>query len=108
MRCPPFATTFRCNKGGTMKRKKHLRIAALALGVTAAIFVSSASAHAPKTVTIRHQLRGCHTWSFANGPFTASLKIRVDRVRAAVSVNNDALPQKLLQFAGPKVTLGQP
>ncbi|TMK27189.1 MAG: hypothetical protein E6G64_13100 [Actinobacteria bacterium] len=91
-----------------MKRKKHLRIAALALGVTAAIFAGSASAHAPKTVTIRHQMRGCHTWSFANGPFKASLKIRVDRDTALVFVNNDVMPHKLIQVSGPKMTLVKP
>jgi plastocyanin len=91
-----------------MKRKKHLRIAALALGVTAAIFVSSASAHAPKTVTIRHQMRGCHSWSFANGPYKATLKIHVDRDTALVFVNTDVMPHKLVQVAGAKVTLVKP
>lgn len=91
-----------------MKRKRHLRIAALALGVAAAVFVGSASAHAPKTVTIRHQMRGCHTWSFANGPYKATLKIRLDRDTAVVFVNNDVMPHKLVEVSGPKVTLVKP
>jgi plastocyanin len=91
-----------------MKRKQHVQIAAFALGVAAAIFAGSASAQAPKTVTIRHQMRGCHTWSFANGPSKASLKLRLDRDTALVFVNNDVMPHKLVQVAGPKVTLVKP
>ena len=56
-----------------MKRKKRIRTAVLALALTA-VLAGSALASAPKpTLTIRHQTRGCHAWSFNNGPYTASL-----------------------------------
>ena len=90
-----------------MKRKKQLRIAGLAL---AAMFVvtTTASAHLPKTITIRHQVRGCHTWSFAKGPYKASLKVRIDRDSGLYFVNNDVMPHKLIQLAGPKASVGTP
>jgi hypothetical protein len=87
--------------------KPTLRIAALALAGTA-IFASTASAHMPKTITIRHQMHGCHAWSFANGPYKATLKIRVDRDAGLVIVNNDVMPHKLVQTAGPKVRVVHP
>jgi plastocyanin len=91
-------------KGGNeMKRK--IRIATLALATAAVVFAATASAHAPKTVTIRHQMRGCHSWSFANGPYKATLKIRVDRDMTLRFVNNDVMPHKLVQLAGPKATI---
>jgi len=86
-----------------MKRK--IRIATLALATAAAVFAATASAHAPQTISIRHQMRGCHSWSFANGPYKATLKIRVDRDATLRFVNNDVMPHKLVQLAGPKATI---
>jgi hypothetical protein len=91
-----------------MNRKKKVRLAGLAAAVTALVFVSVASAHAPQTITIRHQMRGCHTWSFANGPYKAALKIQVDRDATLRFVNNDVMPHKLVQLAGPKAMLMKP
>jgi hypothetical protein len=62
----------------------------------------------PKTVTIRHQLRGCHTWSFANGPFQATLMVRVVRDTTLLFMNADMLPHRLVQVAGPKARLSTP
>ena len=59
-------------------------------------------------LTIRHQLRGCHTWSFNNGPYKASLKITVARGTTLKVTDNDMMPHKLLQLAGPKAKLIAP
>jgi hypothetical protein len=75
---------------------------ALIAVATAAAVTSTASAHMPKTITIRHQVRGCHTWSFANGPYRASLKVKLDRDTSLVVVNNDVMPHRLIEVAGPK------
>jgi hypothetical protein len=59
-----------------MKRKKCIRTSALVLAV-AGVFAGSALASSPPaTLTIRHQLRGCHTWSFNGGAYKASLRSR--------------------------------
>ena len=59
-----------------MKQNKPIRTSALALAV-AAVFAGSALASSPQaTLTIRHQLRGCHTWSFNGGAYKASLRSR--------------------------------
>ena len=50
-----------------MKRTKAIRTAALALALTT-IFAGSALASSPETtLTIRHQVRGCHAWSVNGG-----------------------------------------
>ena len=90
-----------------MKRKKRVRLATLALAVTALVFSGIASAHAPATITIRHQMRGCHAWAYANGPFKPSLKITVDRDAMLRFVNNDVMPHKLVQLAGAKTAIAK-
>ena len=91
-----------------MKRKKRIRTAALALALTA-VFAGSALASAPKaTLTIRHQTRGCHAWSFNNGRYTASLKVRLARGTTLTVIDNDVMPHKLIQLAGPKAKLVTP
>ena len=86
--------------------KSIIRFGAVAIAA-AAVFTSTASAHMSTTVTIRHQMRGCHAWAVANGPYKASLKLRVDRDARLVFVNNDVMPHKLVQIAGPKARLSK-
>jgi len=91
-----------------MKRKNRIRTGAFALAL-AALLAGSASASSPQaTLTIRHQLRGCHTWSFNNGPYKASLKITVARGTTLKVTDNDMMPHKLIQLAGPKAKLIAP
>jgi len=90
-----------------MRGKKKLTIGTLALA-TAGILAGSAFGHAPKTITIRHQMRGCHAWSFAGGPYSPSLKVTVDRNTALVFVDNDVMPHKLVLISGPKAKLTTP
>ena len=87
--------------------KSIIGIAAPAVAATA-IFASAASAQMPKTVTIRHQMHGCHAWSYANGPYKASSSIRVARGTDLVFVDNDMMPHKLVQVAGPNAQLTKP
>src|SRR6266511_5108402 len=91
-----------------MKRKKRIHTSALALAL-AGLFAGSAFASSPQaTLTIRHQLRGCHAWSFNGGPYKASLKTNVARGTTLKVLDNDAMPHKLIQVAGPKAKLVAP
>ena len=89
------------------RKKKRIAVGALALAV-AGVLAGSAFGHSPKTVTIRHQMRGCHSWSFAGGAYNASLKVKLDRDTALVFVDNDVMPHKLVLLSGPKVSLTTP
>ena len=92
-----------------MQRRHLIRGAVLALAALSALAVTSAApANSTATVTIRHQMRGCHSWSFNSGPFraTQSVTLRAGTVRRFP--NNDVMPHKLVQAAGPKMRLAHP
>ena len=91
-----------------MKQHKRIRTSALALAV-AAVFAGSAFAKSPHaTLTIRHQTRGCHAWSFNGGAYTASLKIKLAHGSTLKVIDTDVMPHKLVQLAGPKTKLIAP
>jgi len=92
-----------------MQRRHKIRGSALALAALAALAVTSAApAHGTATITIRHQMRGCHSWSFNSGPFKASQSISVKAGTVLRFTNNDVMPHKLVQAAGPKMRLAHP
>ena len=73
---------------------------AIILILSLAVAGSALASTKSTTLTIRHQMRGCHSWSFANGPSRASLTIRVDRDAGLIIVNNDVMPHKLVETSG--------
>ncbi len=91
-----------------MKRKKRIRTAGLALAAMLVLTSSAFGQGSKATLTIRHQLRGCHTWSFDNGPYKASLKIKLAAGTTLTVTDNDMMPHKLIQLAGPKAKLISP
>jgi plastocyanin len=92
-----------------MQRKHKIRGAMLALAALSALAVTSAApASGGATFTIRHQMRGCHSWAFNSGPFKASQSITVKAGTVLRFTNNDVMPQKLVQAAGPKMRMVHP
>jgi hypothetical protein len=64
------------------------------------LVVSSASAHGTATITIRHQMHGCHTWAFDAGPYKATLNLQLKRGELLTVRNNDVMPHKLVRTSG--------
>ena len=92
-----------------MQRKHKIRGAVLALAALSALAVTSAApAHSTATVTIRHQTRGCQSWSFNSGPFRATQSVTLRAGTVLRFTNNDVMPHKLVQAAGPKMQLVHP
>ena len=92
-----------------MQRKHTIRGAALAVAALAALAVTSAApAGGAATIAIRHQMHGCHSWSFNSGPFKAFRSVSVKTGTVLRFTNNDVMPHKLVQAAGPKVRLAHP
>jgi plastocyanin len=92
-----------------MQRKRRIRGAALAFAALAALAVTSAApAGAGATIAIRHQMRGCHSWSFNSGPFKPSLSVNVKVGTVLKITNNDVMPHKLVQTTGLKLRLVHP
>lgn len=55
------------------------------------------------TITIRHQVRGCHSWSVNGGASRALLKTSLARGGTIRFVDNDVMPHKLVKTSGPGV-----
>lgn len=92
-----------------MQRRHKIRGAALALAALSALAVTSAApAGGTGTIAIRHQTRGCHSWSFNSGQFKPSLTVSVKAGMVLRFTNNDVMPHKLVQAGGPKVRLAHP
>ncbi len=71
----------------------------------ALLAVSSAGAADTATVTISHEMRGCHMWQLGSGKLAPTLKIQLARGTTVRFINNDIMPHKLVQLGGPKLTL---
>jgi len=78
-----------------------LTVVALAAGALAATAFGAGSA----SVTIRHQLRGCHTWSVNGGVFRASQTVRLQHGTFLTVTNNDVMPHQLIKLTGPSIRL---
>ena len=86
--------------------KRMLWPTALVLAATGVLLVaSSAGAKTSATVTISHVLRGCHSWQFNGGPLKPTLSVTTKAGSVVKFVNNDLMPHKLIQTAGPKLRL---
>ncbi|HEY8842678.1 MAG TPA: hypothetical protein VIM23_02120 [Gaiellaceae bacterium] len=76
---------------------------ALTAGVAMTATQHVAKAPAKATVTIRHQTRGCHSWSLNSGVSRASLTTTLARGGTIRFVDNDVMPHKLMKTSGPAV-----
>jgi plastocyanin len=89
-----------------MLTKKMLCRATLGLAaLVALVLTAAASAGGTTTITISHQTRGCHMWQVGNGNPHPSLSVTVKSGTVLRFVNNDVMPHKLMQTAGPKLRL---
>ena len=88
-----------------MKRSLLVAAAIAVLGGVSAGSAVAIASHAPKasTIVIRHQVRGCHTWSVNGGVWKASQSTSVARKGTITIVDNDVMPHKLIEKSGPAV-----
>ena len=93
-----------------MSQRKRIRrlVAVIAAMAGVLLVVSSASAHGTATVTIRHQMHGCHAWSFEDGAYRATLNVQLKRGELLAIRNNDVMPHKLVRTSGPALTVLTP
>jgi plastocyanin len=75
----------------------------LALALTAA--GSALASSNGKTLTIRHQLHGCHSWSFDGTSWRAAQSATIARGATLTVIDNDVMPHTLIQVKGPKSTI---
>jgi hypothetical protein len=84
-------------------KSTRLFLAVAGATIVAAGLAASASGAANVSLLIRHQLRGCHTWSVNGGAYKASQTLTVRRGTVLTVVDNDVMPHRLVQLAGPAV-----
>src|SRR5437016_2603278 len=104
MACWRFATTLcrTARKGEPPMKRLFVFLAALSVvaGLTAA---GAAPAAKHGGVSIRHQVRGCHSWSVNGGAFKASISTKLAKGGTLTFTNNDVMPHKLVKTSGPAV-----
>jgi plastocyanin len=77
-------------------------ISAAALGIAIA---TASAAPQQASLLIRHQVRGCHTWSVNGGPFKPSQSLTLQRGGSLKVTNNDVMPHTLVKTSGPSVRM---
>ena len=85
-----------------MKRLLVLLLASIA-AVALVAAIASAGTRSSATVVIRHQLRGCHSWSVNGGPFKAAQTLSLARGGTITFVDNDVMSHQLVKTSGPAV-----
>ena len=76
------------------------------VGLTASVAMTGTNNKKSATkasVTIRHQTRGCHSWSINGGASRASLTTTLARGGTIKFVDNDVMPHKLIKTSGAAV-----
>jgi len=74
----------------------------LTILITLAVAGSALAAPKTATLTIRHEMHGCHSWSFDGKTWQAKQSIVLSRGATLTVVDNDVMPHKLIQLSGPK------
>ena len=75
------------------------------LVAAALVSVSPAAAGSTATITISHEMKGCHMWQLGGGKLTPNLIATLKAGTVLRFVNNDIMPHKLIQSGGPKLML---
>jgi plastocyanin len=76
-------------------------MAGVAMTGTNARTASKAPSHS--TITIRHQMKGCHAWAVNGGAYRATQRTTLARGGTITFVDNDVMPHKVLPTSGPAV-----
>jgi plastocyanin len=81
---------------------KRILTALFATAVIVGTMAVGAIAHGPSTatLTIRHQMRGCHTWAVAGGRSAPTQRLTLEEGSTLRVVNNDVMPHRFAQTRG--------
>ncbi|HMI98532.1 MAG TPA: hypothetical protein VK488_01730 [Gaiellaceae bacterium] len=86
---------------------KRILTVLFATTVIAGTLAIGAVAHGPssKTMTIRHQMRGCHSWAVAGGRFAPTQRVTLEEGSTLRVVNNDVMPHRFAQTRGARLQI---
>jgi hypothetical protein len=82
-------------------------VIAVSGAAAAAVPAVASSSAVPKSgaLVIRHQLRGCHAWSYDNGPFRAAQSLTLARGGSLTITDADVMSHTLVETSGPAVRM---
>ena len=86
----------------------HSILAAVAAAAIVAGVATAASPASHASLLIRHQVRGCHSWSLNGGQFRAQQAVTLRRGGSITVVDNDVMSHKLVETSGPAARLQAP
>ena len=81
---------------------KRLLLTFVTVTSLVAVAAGSALGAGQNQITIRHQMRGCHSWSYNGGASQAALVVRLHPGSTLTVKNVDIMPHSFIQTAGPK------
>jgi plastocyanin len=87
------------------KRNYFLLLALAIAGVLAGTAIAATAAPGHASVVIRHEMRGCHSWSVNGGQFTARHSITLRHGGWLTVTNNDVMPHRLVLTSGPALRI---
>src|SRR3954453_11516657 len=95
------------NRSNERSSPMRRMLALLAIGAaTVSALATSAGAAPPSVqVLIRHQVRGCHSWSVNSNAYTATQRLTVAPGTKFTFTDNDVMPHQLVQLSGPTLRL---
>jgi plastocyanin len=70
-----------------------------------AVGAAQAATPAQDSLVIRHQVKGCHSWSLDGGAYKAFQSVTLHRGSTITITNNDVMPHTLVKTRGPALTL---
>lgn len=87
-----------------------MRLALPLLAIAAAALLgygvaASGASSGNATLVIRHQAAHCHTWSLNGGAFKAHQSLTLKRGATLTVTDDDVMPHRLVELAGPAVTM---
>lgn len=85
--------------------RRLLALLAISAATVSALAASAGAAPPSVQVVIRHQMRGCHTWSVDNNAYAAVQRLTVAPGTMFTFTDNDVMPHRLFLLSGPKVVL---
>lgn len=79
----------------------------LALTAIVALVLTGSALASPTnaTLTIRHQMQGCHSWSLDGKTWHPSQSTTMARGSVLTVVDDDLMPHRLVQLSGPKARI---
>jgi plastocyanin len=83
--------------------RKHMFLVFALAALVSAGAVQAASP-AQSSLVIRHQLKGCHSWSLDGSAFKVSQSLTFRRGSTITITNNDVMPHTLVKTSGPAVS----